>query len=126
MAESDKDMNERILNEIFEDFDEKIRIRNDRHGRHAFDISVTSPTSEWVIQPKHPVGFQLLRVRGNREPGPRLEFTVRLTLGRREASPEEAQEMLETIKDMFQETFVASVDFVNVEPLLSPQLRRPI
>jgi hypothetical protein len=115
VAESDKDMNERIVDDFFHDLQRDWRVIP----------PIIEPMPEWVIQPKHPVGFQLLRMRGNREPGPRLEFTIRLTLGR-EASPEEAQDMLETIKDMFRETFVASVDFVDVEPLLSPQLRRPI
>lgn len=89
-----------------------------------WNLSPTAPMPQWVIQPKRPVGFQLVAVRGARESGPRLEFTVRLTLGH-EASPEEACDMLETIRDMFQETFAASIDFVDVDPIFTPHMRRP-
>lgn len=83
-----------------------------------------APRPQWVLQPKHPVGWQLVRLEPARERGPRFLFSVRLTTGQM-IQPEEAMEMLEIIREMFQETFAASVDFVDVEPELAPYPRPP-
>ncbi len=119
---------ERRIEEHRSIIDARKRAQQDpRHGdrqdalRYMIEglLDRTGPAPQWVIQPKHPVGFQLVRMRPSREPGPRLEFTVRLTTGQH-VEPEEAMEMLETIRDMFQETFAASLDFVEVEPIRLP------
>ena len=82
--------------------------------------SVARP--EWITQNKHPLGLELVRLQPSRDPGPRQDFHVRLTVGH-PITPQELAEMLEIVKEMFQETFACSVDFVSSEPAQAP--RRP-
>ena len=80
---------------------------------------------EWVTQPapRGVRGIQLIRMRPNREPGPRMRLEVVFTTGQ-PVDAEGMAEMIETIKDMIQETFVASCDSLQLEQDRTPSQRR--